>query len=158
MKPIHRLFAVATTMLLFNVVVLAQSKYFQFGNLNHDRVNVDSAWTKLKTSLETHEFTKKRGKTTIEVYVNSRFSVDAMSSTGVLFQVRVDDKPPTIETEGSILRKNTTEFLSILAVFQGLPAGTHNVSIWAQAPSGAATSVLVDPGGFGGKIIVKETM
>lgn len=157
MKPIYRGFAVATTLLLFHGLAMAQSKYSQFGHLNEDRVNVGSAWTKLNTGPRAHEFTKESDKTTIEVHVNSRFSVGELNGVGVLFQVRVDDRPTSLETEGSILRGNTTEFLSMLAVFRGLSAGRHHVSIWAQAPRGNATSVMVDPGGFGGKIIVKET-
>jgi hypothetical protein len=119
---------------------------------------VSSTWTKLDTG--THTFTKNSSSTTIEVYVNSRFIVGTIGvgARGVRFQVRVDDNTPTFENEGSIQQSNTSEFLSILAVFQNLPAGSHTVSIWAQAPSGSATSVGVDPGGWGGKIIVKETM
>jgi hypothetical protein len=159
MKRIYHLFAVVITMLLFNGLVFPQSKYSQFGNLNHGSVNVSPAWTKLNTSPGTHTFTKSSSSTTIEVYVNSRFSVGTFSGAdGVRFQVRVDNNTPTFDNRGSILQSNASQFLSILAVFQGLPAGSHTVSIWAQAPLGSATSVVVDPSGWGGKIIVKETM
>ena len=159
MEHINRLFAVVATMLLLSVTALPQSRYTQFRNLNHDSVNVSSAWTKLKTTAETHSFTKVGDTTKIEVYVNSRFMVGALNgANGVRFQVRIDSNTPDIDNQGSILTSKTSEFLSIFAVFQDLPAGNHTVSIWAQAaPSGSATSVLVDPGGWGGKIIVKET-
>lgn len=157
MKRINQLFAVTTTIVLLNGLVFPQSKYFQFGNLNYDSVNVTSAWTKLNTTTGTHSFTKISDGTTIEVYLNSRFSVGTISGNGVRFQVRVDTSTPTLDNQGSILKSNTSEFLSILAVFQSVPAGSHTVSIWAQAPSGSATSVTVDPGGWGGKMIVKET-
>jgi hypothetical protein len=158
MKRTYRLLTVVATTLLLAVTASAQSSYTQFGNLNQNSVNVTSAWTKLITTVGTHTFTKSGGATKIEVYVNSRFRVGTISGNGVRFQVRVDNTVmPTFDNQGSILTSNTSEFLSILAVFPNLHAGNHTVSIWAQAPSGSATSVTVDPGGWGGKIIVKET-
>jgi hypothetical protein len=165
MKRIYHHFALVTTVLLFNGLLFAQSHYFQFGDLNQDAVEVGSEWTELRTG--THTFTKSSDSTTIEVYVNSRFGAAAIDANGVRFQVRVDGNPPTFENEGSLdaidpsdfshlARSYFSEFLSIFAVFQKLPAGTHTVSIWAQAPKGHATKVHADPGGWGGKIIVKE--
>jgi hypothetical protein len=160
MKRITQLFAVVATMLFLSVTAFPQSRYFQFGNLNHDSVNVSSAWTRLRTTAGTHSFTKNSDTTKIEVYVNSRFRVGTItaSANGVRFRVRVDNNMATFENFGSILTSNTSEFLSLFAVFENLPAGNHTVSIWGQAyPAGSATSVIVDPGGWGGKIIVKET-
>lgn len=159
MTRIKQLIAVVTTMLLLTATTFSQSRYFQFGNLNQAAVNVTSTWTKLNTTTGTHSFTKSSGTTKLEVYVNSRFGIGVLSggAQGVRFQVRVDNSTPTFDNQGSIRASNTTDFLSILAVFENLPAGNHTVSIWAQAPSGAATAVLVDPGGWGGKMIVKET-
>jgi hypothetical protein len=159
MKHINQLLAVVTMMLLLSVTAFPQTGYFQFGNLNNGAVDISSAWTKLDTTRGTHSFTKRNRNTTIEVHVNSRFVIGTLTGgSGVSFQVRVDDNPPTFDNLGSILTSNTAEFLSIFAVFENLPAGPHTVSIWAQAaPSGSATSVIVDPGGWGGKIIVKET-
>jgi hypothetical protein len=159
MKRTNRLFAVVAMMLLLGVTAFPQSTYTQFGNLNNGSVNVPSAWTKLNTTSGAHSFKKAGGTTKIEVHVNSRFRVGTLSgANGVRFQVRVDNGTPAFDNLGSILTSNTSEFLSLFAVFQNLPAGNHTVSIWAQAaPSGSATSVTVDPGGWGGKIIVKET-
>lgn len=160
MKRINQLIAVVTTMLLLNVTAFPQTAYFQFGNLNNASVNVTSAWTKLNTTSGSHTFTKSNANTRLEVHVNSRFSIGTMSAgaNGVRFQVRVDTSTPTLDNWGSIRTSNTSDFLSIFAVFENVPAGSHTVSIWAQAaPSGSATAVTVDPGGWGGKIIVKET-
>ena len=134
-----------------------QSKYFQFGGLNHDSVTVSSSWTKLITTGGTHSFTKSLNDTKIEVNVNSRFTIGTLSGNGVLFQVRVDGDIPDFDNQGAIRTSNTTEFLSLFAVIENLPAGSHTVSIWARAPSGSASSVHVDSGGWGGKIVVKET-
>lgn len=159
MKRIKQLVAVVATMLCLTVTVFTQSRYTQFGNINNGSVNVSSAWTKLNTTSGTHTFNKVSGTTKIEVYVNSRFRVGTISAAnGVRFQVRLDDTViPTFDNQGSILTSNTSEFLSILAVFPTISAGNHTVSIWAQAPLGSATAVLADPGGWSGKIIVKET-
>lgn len=162
MKRNYQLFAILAMTLLLNAAAFSQSRYTQFGNLNHGSVNVTNAWTKLNTTAGKHTFTKNSATTKIEVYVNSRFMIGTLSggANGVQFRVRVDDtRTPDFDNMGSILVANTKEFLSILAVFEGLPAGSHTVSIWAQAaPAGSATSVLTDPGGFGGNIIVKETL
>jgi len=159
MKRINQLLAVITTILLLHVAVYSQSRYMQFGNLNNASVNVTSTWTKLNTTSGVHSFTKSTGSTKIEVYVNSRFSVGTFSgASGVRFQIRIDNNPPAIGNDGSILRSNTSEFLSIFAVFQNLPAGSHTVSIWARTGSaGSASSIGLDPGGWGGMMIVKET-
>jgi hypothetical protein len=158
MKRITRLFAFTALMLSLSGSVFPQSRYTQFGNLNNASVNVGAAWTKLNTTSTTHTFNKLNGATKIEVYVNSRFRVGTIAgANGVRFQVRVDNNMPTFGNQGSILTSNTSEFLSIFTVFQNIPVGSHTVSIWAQAPSGSATSVTVDPGGWEGKIVVKET-
>lgn len=150
-----KLFSLMSTMLVMNSQMFAQDTYFQSGNLNQSSVNVGSSWTKLGTG--THSFTKSQNDTEIEVYVNSRFSIGSLNANGVRFQVRIDDvDTPNYDNQGSILSANTSEFLSIFAVFQDIPAGSHTVSIWAIAvPSGSADNVIVDPGGWSGKMIVK---
>ena len=160
MKRISLLFAA----LLVVVSSLAHAQpYFQFGNLNNNSVNVTSAWTKLNTTAGSHSFTKASATTKIEIHVNSRFSIGALGggARGVRFQVRVDNTIlPAFENQGSLLVSNSSDFISIFAVFPKLPAGAHRVSLWAQAAPGAgatAAAVLVDSGGWGGKIIVKET-
>jgi hypothetical protein len=122
-------------------------------------VNVQNGTHGLRTPDGAHSFNKIRKDSTIEVVVNSRFSVGEFTdATGVSFQVRIDDKKtPNFGNQGSLTKANTSEFLSILAVFQKLPPGKHTVSIWGRAAHmGKASGMLVDPGGWGGKIIVKE--
>lgn len=135
------------------------SRYFAFGNLNASSVNVGTTWTKLGTVSGSHAFTKARADTKIEVHVGSRFSSGVFSGTsGIHFQARVDDQPSVIGNDGAITASNAIQFLSLFGVFQGLASGSHTVSIWAQVGgSGSSASVVVDPGGWGGKIIVKET-
>ncbi len=135
------------------------SGYTKFENLNYDFVTVTSTETPLMTTAGSHMFTKNLADSDIEVFVHSRFSSGTFSGTnGVLFTVRVDDEVlPTVATTGAMTTSDTIDFLSLYAVFKSLPAGLHTVSLWGQAvPFGSSTGVLVDSGGFGGSIIVKE--
>ena len=147
-------------MVIGNEAASAQSRYFQFGNLNQGATNVTTAWTKLNTTTGAHSFTKSDSLSVLEVFVNSRFSVGTISgANGVRFRVRIDTLVnANFENWGSLRTTGSSDFIPILAVFRNIPAGTHTVSIWAQtAPAGTASGVTVDPGGWGGKIIVKET-
>lgn len=139
----------------------AQSNYFQFGNLNQGSVNLTTTWRRLNTTATSHTFTiAAPDSVTVEVHVNSRFSVGSFSSNanGVMFQVRIDDRIfPTVDNHGSLLTANSSAFLSIYAVFLRIPPGTHRVSIWGRTALGAASSARVDPAGWGGRIIVKAT-
>ena len=134
------------------------SRYTVFSNLNQSSVNVGASWTKLGTGA--HSFNKYAADTKIEVRMNSRISVGTLSSEshGVRFEVRVDDIESTIQNQGSVVVSNSSEFVPIFAVFDGLAVGSHTVSVWAYAANeGSATDVGVDAGGWGGTIIVKET-
>jgi hypothetical protein len=78
----------------------------------------------------------------------------------VWFEARIDDFDSPIANRGAVTTRNTPEFISIFAVFQGLAAGLHTVSIWAGAsppPTGRSAGVWLDPGNWLGRIVVKET-
>ncbi len=140
---------------------LQVSNYWQFGNLNYGGTNVTSTWTQLSiASTPSFSFTKSVAASNIEVHVNSNFSAGTFAggALGIMFQVRIDGVVgPTFGNAASILTSGASEFLSIYAVFQGLAAGPHTVSLWAMTPTGSSTGVSVDLGGYGGAIIVKET-
>lgn len=147
-------FAVVLSMLVMSGLAFAQNAYFEFDYLNTGDIDVGSTWVKLDTG--THSFTKNQNDTQTEVYVNSRFGMDSLSATGVLFEVRIDDVlVPDHDSRGSILSHNLQDFVSFFAVFENIPAGSHTVSIWARVYAGTAYGVLVDPGGWGGSMIVK---
>ena len=134
------------------------SNYTQFERLNQTSVTVSTSWTKLNITSGEHTFTKKHADSKIEVIVNSRFKLDSYNdATGIFFAVNVDDKAADFENNGSIRSPAKEEFISIFAVYENLAAGSHTVSLWARANRGTISGVLTDPGGWGGKIIVKET-
>ena len=69
-----------------------------------------------------------------------------------------DETEADFGNDGSILKPDFKEFISIFAVFEKLSAGKHTFSLWGKANKGGSVSgVLVDPGGWGRRIIVKET-
>jgi hypothetical protein len=141
------------------VDVLQESNFVKFSGLNNGGVDVTSTFTKLNTTSANHLFTKSNADTKIEVHVNSRFGAGTFSGTnGIQFQVRIDDLPANVvDNIGAITTSGGVDFLSMYAVFDGLTAGPHTVSIWARAaPSGSSSGVVADPGGWGGSIIVKE--
>ena len=156
MKKITVVFTLIFTILLLNNQLFAQNSYFEFGGLNHSSTDVGSTWTKLNTG-DPHTFTKNQSDTDVEVYLNSWFFIGFLNANGARFMVRIDDAiDPDYDNEVSIKTSNTSEFMSIFAVFKNLPAGSHTVSIWAKAaPSGDVEDILVDQGGWGGRIIVK---
>jgi hypothetical protein len=124
------------------------------GNLNIISGAATGTFAKL-TDIMT--FNKVAAASTIEIHMNTRAGSGTFSgANGVHFQVRVDNAPTTLANDGAITTSNTVEFLSVYAVFQSLAVGTHTVSVWIRTGVGTSSSVVLDPGGWGGRIIVKE--
>ena len=124
--------------------------------LNNFSGNLTSTYTSLGNIVT---FTKVRDDSKIEVYFNSNVAggTFAGGATGTVFQLRINGGTGQFDNLGVIRGSGNEDFLSILAVFTNLPAGTHTVSVWARTNSGTSTSTILDPGGFGGRIILKET-
>lgn len=129
--------------------------YFVSSDLN-TFVNLGDTFTKIGDYIT---FTKERDDTVVEVILNSRAGSGTFGggATGVVFEVRVDGARPTLGNQAAITTSNTKDFISIFAVFDGLPAGQHVVSFWGFAPFGTSSGASLDPGNFGGRIIAKET-
>ena len=134
------------------------SEYFDFG-VNYTDTTVTSTFTKLPTTDTSHEFEKIHDDTRIEVHVNTQVGIGTLDGFGIRFEVRIDDQSHTWGNNASIHTAPSLEDISIYAVFENLAAGTHTVSLWARThPDGSSASiVLVDSGGWGGRIIVKES-
>ncbi|MCP4708922.1 MAG: hypothetical protein GY869_09880 [Planctomycetes bacterium] len=130
-------------------------EYTVSGPLNLSAKNASSIWTKMN---DIFTFTKDNAATDIEVVMNSnvRAGIFAGGASGIRFQIRIDDNSTVLSNDGAIGESNREEFLSIFAVFQGLSAGNHTVSVWIHTDTGTSTGVSLDPGGWGGRIIVKE--
>lgn len=102
---------------------------------------------------------KEFDDTKIEVILNSRVRSGTFSgATGIQVSTRINGTAGSLNSLAAITTSNTIDFLSVFDVFDDLPAGTHEIQVYVQtAPSGTSSGVLLDPGGYGGKIIAKET-
>jgi hypothetical protein len=133
------------------------SNYWKKGNLNSaGSITATNTYQPIGPTLVINkEFADSR----VEATVNSQmYGGNFSSAFAVIFQIRINGSNTTFENTAVIDRTNTLDFLSIHAVFMGLPAGFHTIQIYARsAGSGTSTSVQIDPTGYGGAMIVKET-
>lgn len=144
---------------LQNEVRKHRARYWAFTDLNEGAGNVGDNWTPLPVNSALNLIQKKYDETRIEVFVHTRIAVASITGSGVVFQVRLSGKEAKWQTFGSLISAPGDEYVSFTAVFDDLPAGNYNVEIWAKAvPAGeTATGITVDPAGFRGGILVKET-
>ncbi len=132
------------------------SRYTQSGALNTTSVNLTSNYSSIDNFVT---FTKVRDDSKIEVYLNStaRSGVLSTSTAAVLFQIRVNENTAQFGNTAAIRGSENEDFISIMTVFANLPAGTYTVSVWGRTTTGTSSGTLLDIGGLGGRIIVKET-
>ncbi len=135
------------------------SNYFSAGSLNTLFKTANNGDSELDRYVT---FTTDAVQSTIEVSLNTRaysgiFSTAAPPATIIYFEVRLDGQVTPLSNKAAITASNSTEFISIFAVFKNVPLGPHNVSVWIKTDNGTADGVMLDPGGLGGNMIVKET-
>ena len=148
MKHFNSIFVIITALLIMNSQVTAQDTYYEFGSLNNSSISIGSDWVKCATG--THVFNKSTNESVIEVQLHSRVRATAINGTGIRFKFRIDDDINADFTNHASLNavyNQYVDFVSIFAVFQNIPAGSHTVSIWAKALGGTADGVGIDPGG-----------
>ena len=104
-------------------------------------------------------FTKQYAATEVEVmlYSNGYSGSFAGGATYVYFEIYIDGAPGTAGTRHNFFGTNTSNYISLKSYFSGLPAGSHTVSIIAVTDAGTSSGALLDSGGYGGKVLVKET-
>jgi len=132
------------------------SRYFVSNILNIASVAAGTVAIRIADFLT---FAKASAESTIEVTLNTRAGtgVFAGGASGVIFEVRIDGATTTMANLAASTVSNTVEFIGIFAVFQGLAIGNHTVSVFVRTNAGTSSPILLDPGGFGGRIVVKET-
>jgi len=131
------------------------SRYFVSGPLNNASIAAGPIAIRIGDYLI---FAKVSAESTIEVTLNTRAATGVFSgAAGVTFEVRIDGLTTTMANVATSTVSNTVEFIGIFAVFQNLAIGNHTVSVFARTNAGTSSPVSLDPGGFGGRIIVKET-
>ena len=126
-----------------------------YSNLNNSAVTVSTTATPLGTPSMT--FTKVYTNTEVMVSLHSRiFSGNFAGASIVFFEIYVDGVAAAAGPVHPLLNTSTSGYVSISSIFTGLSVGPHTVTIVGRTDSGISTSVLVDSGGLGGKIIIKE--
>ncbi len=133
-----------------------ESIYTESGSLNSGSITATDTFNPVGPPLS---FTKVYDDSNIEVFLNSNVSggTFAGGTSGVRFEIRVDGNPGTLNNNGVIRTSNSSEFISIFDLFEDLGTGDHTAQIYVETNGGTSTGVLLDPGGWNGKIIVKET-
>jgi hypothetical protein len=139
-----------------NAVLIPRTRYWESTNLNTKSINATSEWIKIDDYMT---FEKQNANSKIEIVVNSQFDPGTFDENvrGVQFAIRVDDFNGEIQNLGVCQISRIYEFLSLFSVFHNLAKGPHTASIWARVAGGDSKDVLVDPGGWGGRMIIKET-
>jgi len=131
--------------------------YTQYTNLNNPgSLDIGNVWTNM-TPSNPYYFSKSSDNSDVEIFVISNFSGGVFNGgSGIQFKVLVDGLAYDFGNMAGILTTNTISFLTLHSVYRNLSAGIHYVAIWAKTNNGTSTSVLVDPGGWGGTIVIKE--
>lgn len=104
--------------------------------------------------------TKNYDDSVIELAYNGNASYGSLSSgLGLLFELRVDGAGPDVKSRGSIQAAiGSPALISVKSIYENLPSGTYTVSMYVQAPNSGSTvtNVLLDPGGWGARILATE--
>ncbi|SHJ95131.1 collagen-like protein [Pseudozobellia thermophila] len=132
------------------------ANYFERSRLNSSSVDATTTPAPIGPILTIE---KEFDDTRIEVILNSRVGSGTFSgANGIKVSTRINGEVGSLQSFAAITSSNTIDFLSVFDVFDDLPAGTHEIQVYVQTtPSGTSNGVFLDPGGYGGKLIAKET-
>lgn len=109
-------------------------------------------------------FTKHDDNTLVELTVQTVLNVATFgTATGVVFELRIDNTATTFGVSSILLRDpGTMTPVTLVGIFNNLPAGVHTVSLWARGAggTGTATNASWDSGCFNSvgvnNVLVKE--
>jgi hypothetical protein len=129
-----------------------------FGGLNSAATNISTTPTILGTGTMT--FTKVHASTQVEIFLHSRANsgnpILFLPFSWVEFEIYVDGNTSTHSTRHVIFGQNVTEYITLNSIFTGLSAGSHTITIRANTDNNFSNGVVLDPGGFGARVIVRE--
>ncbi len=109
-------------------------------------------------------FTKNDDNTLVELVVQTVLNVATFTTAaGVVFELRVDNNPTPFGVSSILLRDpGSMTPVTLVGIFDNLPAGVHTVSLWAKGAggTGTATNASWDSGCFNSagvnNVLVKE--
>ncbi|HLP49910.1 MAG TPA: hypothetical protein VK154_03440 [Chitinophagales bacterium] len=125
--------------------------------VNFSSVDVTSSGADLGTGTIT--YTKLQSGTDLEIDLNTRINSGTFAggATNIQFVIKVDGIQLSDQNMFYIFSTNTTSFVTIKAIARGLSAGAHTITVQGKTNTGTSTGVSTDPGGYGGRIFIKET-
>lgn len=130
--------------------------YTQSARLNDKSYDLPNQnWTPVGPAFKV---TKKYNKTPIELEYSGEVLAASIAGNGVWFQIRLDNKPPSYVSQGSLKSTELQDEVSAKSIYVGLPAGSYTGQIYAQAPNpgSSAKGIVIDPGGWGEKVLITE--
>lgn len=129
--------------------------YSQSGSLNNMGYNLT---TVMKPIGPVFKVKKLRANTPLELELAGTVSATSLSSSnGIRFELRVNGKIPDYKMQGSLKAGHLYDSIVMKSVYTKLKPGTYSVQVYAaSAPTGTATNVILDPGGWGEVILATE--
>jgi len=131
--------------------------YTQSSSLNDKAYDLnDQNWHPVGPSFQV---VKTRNLTPVELeYSGECLAASIKNGYGVRFQIRLDNKAPDICSQGTLKPTDLQTEISTKSIYIGLKAGKYTVQMYAIAPNAGASAkgIVLDPGGWGERIIVTE--
>jgi hypothetical protein len=140
-----------------NKIEEIMSVYTESPSLNDSSYDLnDQNWHPIGPSFSV---TKTRDYTSLELeYSGECLAASINNGYGVRFQIRINNKEPNYDSQGTLQPANLQDEISTKSVYVGLSAGDYTAQMYAQAPNSgsSAKGIVLDPGGWGEKILVTE--
>jgi len=129
--------------------------YTQSSSLNDKRYNLDATMRPIGPSFQVK---KVRKGTSLELELAGTISASSVTgANGIRLEIRVNGLNPDYKIQGSLKAGHLSDSIYTKSVYTALTVGTYTGQVYAQAaPSGTATDVILDPGGWGEVILATE--
>jgi hypothetical protein len=129
--------------------------YTQSGSLNDTRYNLTATMQPVGPAFTVQ---KHKSGTPLELELAGTVSASALSgSNGIIFELRANGVAPDFKIQGSLKVGYLYDSIVMKSVYTHLHPGAYSIQVYAAAaPSGTATDVILDPGGWGEAIIATE--
>lgn len=129
--------------------------YSQSGSLNNTSFNLNANMQPIGPVFNVQ---KLRANTPLELELAGTVSAVSLSgANGIRFELRANGQPPNFKIQGSLKTGHLYDSIVMKSVYTSLQPGTYHVQVYAAAaPSGTASGVILDPGGWGEAILATE--
>jgi len=129
--------------------------YTESGSLNDKSYNLDATMRPIGPSFR---LTKVRSDTPLELELAGTVSATTVNgANGIRLEIRVNGMAPNYKIQGSLKTGHLSDSIYAKSVYTTLAVGAYTGQVYAQAaPSGTATGVVLDPGGWGEVILATE--